>query len=421
METRKVIAITISILVVIGAVGGMLVLNSSRPEPTTKAVAGMFELPDGWMEDQEVIELDGEWEFYPGVLIEPGSPFDAHRSIRTYIEVPGSWDSAQPHGGPSGSGTYRLMISIPDQGLFGIRTDTIRTSARIYVNGIEGASIGSPSTDYESYALGSRRQNIYTSSESREVELVIHVSSYDYRAGGIIKPIQFGSADAIEKMVDRSRTMDGTVIVICLAFAVHSFFSWLQRRSDLYLLHAAVAGLFMSLYLSTYGEQLLTVVYHYDYYTRLRIQIFSMPLVALHLLLFAKNLLPDYGNRTLIRINSWYLAASMLFVFNNTRIVPFIPFGVAQVCIGLGIVVTFINIFWMMFRSMGSEADSSVYLIVTFSSLFSYWLVMVMKMFFEMQTGPIPDILIVGTALSVSLLAGDRLQADRRRAEALSG
>lgn len=81
-----------------------------------------------------------------------------------------------------------------------------------------------------------------------------------------------------------------------------------------FLLHASIAGLFLALYLSTLGEQLLGLIYHYDYYMRLRIQIFCMPTIAMQLLLFTKNLLPEHGNRFALRANFRYLAALVPFV-----------------------------------------------------------------------------------------------------------
>ena len=257
-------------------------------------------------------------------------------------------------------------------------------------------------------------------SDQRHIELVIHVSSYDYRAGGILKPIRFGAAEIIDRQDNRSRAVDSIAIVVCLAFALHSFFSWLQRKNDRFLLHAAIAGLFLALYLSTLGEQLLGLLYHYDYYMRLRIQIFCMPTIAMQLLLFTKNLLPGHGNRFALRANLWYLAALVLFVFNRPSSSMFIPIGVSQLLIGIGTVVTFIHIAWIMFRSMSDNEDSSDYLVVIFASLFSYWTVMLLKMLFEMNTGKIPDIMIMLTSFVVSLMAGDRLQADRRRAQELS-
>ncbi|MFA5704629.1 MAG: hypothetical protein WCY55_06865 [Anaerovoracaceae bacterium] len=181
MTKRKQIAIVISILVFAGAIAGMLYVNRSPDVSHVRAVGGVLELQMGEAGETAPILLDGEWELYPGVLIEPGErdgdlresdgdtgesqrsgqagrmgAFAAHRDIRTLIQVPGPWDEALPDGGPSGSGTYRLRITVPEEGTYGIKTGTIRTSARIYANGNLLTSIGTPSTDYATYELGSR-------------------------------------------------------------------------------------------------------------------------------------------------------------------------------------------------------------------------------------------------------------------------
>lgn len=420
MDQKRITALTISILIIACTITGILYINYQPESVAEKVHLGQLWLQDGFDSASPSIPLDGVWEFYPGVLAVPDAlRAGEHRAIMTHIDVPGSWNDAQPHKGPSGSGTYRMIVHVPEDGLYGFETSTIRTSARLYLNGVEAVSIGRPSVVKSEYALGSMPKTIYTTSRDGQIELVVHVSSYDYRMGGILKSIRFGRAENIAGHANKNKAIDAFVVSICLAFSLYFFLSYIQRRNDRFLLHIGLAGIFLALYLSTLGEQLLSLVYEYNYYTRMRIQIFTMPMIALQLLHFAKSVFPSRGNNTVFKLNVWYLLLLMLFVFNTPDSRMFIPVGISQAMIGLGMIVTFVHIGWILAPPKNPD-DSTGYMTIIFASLLSYWITMLLKMLFEMKQGQLPNILIIVTAFCIAMYASSRLQVDRLRAEELS-
>lgn len=144
--------------------------------------------------------MDGFWEFYPGQLVDPESIDEAFEKYeKIYVKVPGDWVTYLNNDKSVETGTYRLKIKVPKDGMYGIKTSTIRTSCRIFMNGKEVAGVGSPSLDKNEYSPGSRYEIGFADSVNEIIEVVIHVSSYGYRAGGILKSIRFGSFEAIVK------------------------------------------------------------------------------------------------------------------------------------------------------------------------------------------------------------------------------
>ena len=80
-------------------------------------------------EENGIVDLNGEWEFYWGQLLEPDD-FKTNNTIKPeYMNVPGEW--AQ-----NGYATYRLQVRVPD-----INTDynfifsSMSSSAKLWING----------------------------------------------------------------------------------------------------------------------------------------------------------------------------------------------------------------------------------------------------------------------------------------------
>jgi len=82
------VSITISMLIILLTIGIILVINFGKEESRYIAEEGILDLRS-WNKDKDkIIELDGEWEFYSGKLLESKEEFN--EEIKEYIKVPGS-------------------------------------------------------------------------------------------------------------------------------------------------------------------------------------------------------------------------------------------------------------------------------------------------------------------------------------------
>lgn len=434
MKKKRIFSIIISITLILLTMSSLLYIKYKTEEFDFYVNKGVMDLENWSMDRGELLNLDGSWEFYPGLLIEPemgiyneykidDSVFNGSENerLRQYIDVPGTWNSAlTTNGSASGSATYRMVINLPVEGIYGIKTSTIRTSAKIFLNGMEVSSIGNPSLDYSTFVPASRLVTGFTGSLNKQIELVIISSSYDYRAGGILKSIKFGEFDAITKQENINKAVDSMAIAACLAAAFYFLFQWLQRKEDIFMVYFSSSSLFMAIYLSTLNEQILYLFINYDFYQRIRVQIVCMVAIAFCFLKFVQHFFRQHKKNKIIKVISIGLLPILLLTFNTPGNPFFIPAGVSQAMIAAGMMVSYSYILWVMMKSLKKEQDSQEYILVISALLFSYWLAIIMKMLFEMEVKQIPLVIIMMISVSTSLLMSNRLQQDQRRAKALA-
>jgi len=166
--------------------------------------AGVLDLRGLALDDRSVIPLNGEWEFYPGELVEP-EVFEGTLMMedKQYLLVPGNWDSSVNDKEDGYSyGTYRLRILVDDQAevLQGIRLASVRSAFRLFVDGQLVGGKGEVAEEKINHLPVI--MPFYTTffPKHEEIELVLQVSHATgyWETGGIAKPIRFGGATAIE-------------------------------------------------------------------------------------------------------------------------------------------------------------------------------------------------------------------------------
>ncbi|WP_353095068.1 ATP-binding protein [Tissierella praeacuta] len=424
-EIRHIISIAISIIIGFTVISRLLIINFFNEDIKYISEKGVLNLDDWRLDEEENIKLDGEWEFYPGILLEPKeiktNKFKEYEKIRKYVRVPGSWESyLNEDGSIDGSGTYRLIIKVPEDRIYGIKTRTIRSASRIYLNGQEVAHTGITSIRKEGFKPESKYKIGIENSLNKELELIIQVSSYEYRAGGILKSIYFGSSESIMKDNNKSRALDALVISGCLIIGIRFFIIALQRNRERSLAYFSGANFFMGLYLSTMNEQLLDLIYNYDFITRTRIQTLAMIMSTACFLQFIHHFFKEYSNEKIIKKITGFMLLLMLFIFNNPEEPLSIPIGIQQILIIIGYTISYIYIFYILLKAIYNKAYSLEYILIITTSIFSYWFITALKIFLEIDLGNIPIMLILLMMISVASLMSHRLQLDYQEANSLS-
>ena len=176
-------------------------ISSAASEKQVTASNGVLDL-SGWdWEEQPVIKIDGEWEFYWNQLLTP----DDFRSINTaaqnkLITLPRAWNNYDLGGQTlSGSGlaTFRLCIKNPGDKVLAIKMPRIFTSFRMWENGNLLAQAGKVSDDSKQIVPQYLPQVHYIQTNTDTIELVIQVANSRHRSGGILESIQLGTASSI--------------------------------------------------------------------------------------------------------------------------------------------------------------------------------------------------------------------------------
>jgi two-component system sensor histidine kinase ChiS len=162
------------------------------------------------------VDLDGEWDFFWKESLslnkirerkDCSNPIYQRCSKEiNYIQVPRAWngfiynkiDSSENIESlelpVEGYATYHLKILIPEKGLYTLLIPFIGTEYSLYINNnLELQNGIFSSTAEESVPVRhSRLITFYT--QDTEIDIVIHISNYNYSRSGIFSKIEFGKS-----------------------------------------------------------------------------------------------------------------------------------------------------------------------------------------------------------------------------------
>ncbi len=231
-----------------GAVLGCLSLyrydnKYTAPGPTGNG--GVLVLDEGAMAETAVNWLVHGWEYYGGVLLTPedfrlGTPAP---DGTLYIGQYGGFDMGDPAGNPHGSGSYRLLIELPQaQNTYALYLPEIYSAYRLYVNGRELASMGDPSADAYLPRIGER---ILSFEAAGQADILLAVSDYSAFYSGMVYPPAFGAQQNILAMAAKRTVLRSVPIVAAFTIGALALLVWLfGRKNRLFLLYAAVCVCF---------------------------------------------------------------------------------------------------------------------------------------------------------------------------------
>lgn len=241
------------------------------------AVQGVLDLRDWELTGHQTLQLDGVWEFFPSKFIEQGE--DRNDLEQSYLHVPKRWDEAfvdeQIGQDAFRFGTYRLRILLNQdhEESYGLKISDMKNASAVYANGHLVAQAGVPATNLNEHQASTIPYTVTLTPEQGQVELIIHISNY---AGlsGIIKPIRFGTIEAIQL---RTYLSIGLQLFLCVVFLIHSLYALIlsllsTRNKGLFFLSLIMAfGLFTVL---TADDRLLLVLLKLNYEWSVKLPLF---------------------------------------------------------------------------------------------------------------------------------------------------
>jgi PAS domain S-box-containing protein len=206
-----------------------LLLFACQQNPTGKtppeAIRGVLDLT-GWDFEQDgPVDLSGEWEFYwRQHLYSQQFALPRQPDISAYVNVPQCWNAYSVEGGAlpgQGFATFRLTIrmSQPADSLAFDRLD-ISSAYRLYVNGKKVDAVGIAGKSFETTDPGFHRGISHFVAGDNTTEVILQVSNFHHRLGGLWESIRLGPEDNIRKKRERGLGFDlflcGSILIIGL-------------------------------------------------------------------------------------------------------------------------------------------------------------------------------------------------------------
>ncbi|WP_141501497.1 histidine kinase [Paenibacillus luteus] len=310
------------IIILIFLVFCLLSAKMLNQRHSPKAESGMLDL-SGWEKSGEsVLDLDGEWLFYPEQFLESTEDFEEASSYSS-ISVPGNWKSGftgKKRNDAKGYGTYRLHIALgKEAGQIGFRVPLIRTSHRLFINGEQLGGSGEVGSQASEYAGGVEPYIAFKEIDSSTIDVVIQVANYDMSgSGGIVFPISMGPQKLIIREHINQAAFEFGMIVVFLLLAFYFALVQFQMRRNGWV-YLVFLFIFTALSTANQGSRwLLSVWPTISYSTIVKLQWINALCVLYCLFLFVRIRFEEQVKIWAVRV----LPGAVLFAIGLTVLLP---------------------------------------------------------------------------------------------------
>ena len=320
---------------------------------------GQIDFLDFNFERESYYVLNGEWEFYPHILVSSTEALLPHTSIKKLLKVPKTWNSIDPQlAAGAGFGTYRLKFKLanPYQ-VLALRIRNQATAYKVFLNSELKGAAGNVASDPTSGIASYIPQVIPLGKLQAENELIIQVSNWHHRKGGLWNPIIIGDFSAIVSQHALIRAYDFLVLGALLLMMIFSFGLYAIRKDDKSLFGFGALCVVMALRIATSGERIILDLFPaLPYEVYIRIEYFFVIWTFPSGLFFISRLLKKHMIPYIMRINFW-----ISIILSSTLVLP--PPFFTHILLPVQILVVLQTgiIVWVLVRGLLDRAPHLIY------------------------------------------------------------
>lgn len=277
------------------------------------AVNGSINLSKWNFGTEGPVPLSGTWAFFWNKLYTPGDFRKTHPKP-VYTRVPDIWNHYRISGHPlpgMGYATYRLHVIVKDpEQTVAIHVPYASTAYKMWINGTLVATNGKVGVDRNSSVPQYLNQIV---SFHGNADIVIQVSNFQHRRGGLFQPVMIGTTGQIvrEMTVDESKQM--FIFGGLLSVGIYYLILFLFRRRALYHLYFALICVSLAVHTVCEGEVLITqFLPHFSWELQLKIEYITADVAKILLFpLFFNSLFPKLLHKQILRITT---SLSLIFM-----------------------------------------------------------------------------------------------------------
>lgn len=226
------------------------------------AVKGHLDLSQMEFNPQHSLELNGEWEFYWGKLLNP-STFEIENKVEFIpIKVPASWTSTKVDNQKVpvfGFATYRLKVDLPkNHEKLGLLVPKIWSASKVWINGQLVSARGKVSTrhnqNYENQIL---EELVMLDTKASKLEIIVQVANYDVLVSGLVQSFKLGYYPEMNEQLNLLNVRELMWIGCLLLMSFYHFILFIYRAKNTYYLFFGLACLLIALRVIVFGEHYL--------------------------------------------------------------------------------------------------------------------------------------------------------------------
>ncbi|MBI4806463.1 MAG: sensor histidine kinase [Desulfovibrio sp.] len=245
------------------------------------------------------VRLDGQWQFFWGRLLGPGDFTPGAVDSSDFLHLPGTWKGHEYHDQPlpgRGQATFRLRL-LPGTGdnQLALRLFAIHGAYRLWADGKLIASSGVIGNDDAGEIANRSLVLAKLESHAAPIELVLQISNYTLRRGGVLHPIVLGLPDQLER--DHIRTWAWSMCFVggMLIMAIYHFALFFLKKKEISTLYFGLECIIFSCIFVTFdsSDWLLAFMFpHIDPGTIARICIAAYAISGSFIYRFYRSMYP---------------------------------------------------------------------------------------------------------------------------------
>ena len=280
---------------------------------------GVLDLRNYNLQQNGYVYLSGDWEFYWNTLLTPESFKTDTFSNVSYFKWPGLWNGHIINGqklNGQGYATHRLRVLLPPgQESLKIKLNRVETAYKLWANGViisEVGKVGTSRSTMEPDWLPVSKEIQITSDT---LELVMQISNFKHRKGGIAHNLLLGTPEALDNETSRLIIFDMFIISVMLIMGLYYFSIFWLRKVERAHLYFSLVLIFSAIFTLFTGEILMKFFFpHGDWNLFLKLNFIANVLRVGAFALFMYELSPANINKKVVYVFSGIAIAHALFV-----------------------------------------------------------------------------------------------------------
>ncbi|WCN37676.1 sensor histidine kinase [Aneurinibacillus uraniidurans] len=287
---------------------------SQSNQPT--ASKGVLDLQAWNFAQDGAVKLNGEWAFYWQELREsPPSP----TASRHFLTLPHVWNGYEWNGTKlpaEGYATFMLTVRLNPREknrLQAIYMPIASTAYRLIVNGKQLSTNGIVGTTKETMKPQYLPRLVYLQPETDTLHIVLQISNFMHKNGGIWKEIQLGDAQQLANWKEGTIIKQSFFIATFLVFGLYHLAIYIPRRRDVYSLYFGIFCFLISVRAALQDNiSLIQMFPNFNWELALKFEYEAIFIGLPTFLMLIQSLYPQDINQKFVRIVQ---VISLCFVF----------------------------------------------------------------------------------------------------------
>lgn len=237
--------------VYIGLLLLLFVMGCSSHTPLLKAQQGEIDLSNWNFQQDGVVKLSGEWDFYWQKL----TPSALNASEKTSITVPSSWNDLFPS---EGYGTYHLKLTGLQEGQqYGIKVPYTASAFDLWINEQKLLSGGTTGVSQRTTHPSSKAEEVYFKATDTSMDLYVTISNFHHRDSGMVSSFKLGEAKQVLHLSKKLLAFEAILFGSLVLAGLYHFVLYFHRKKEKKVLLFGIACLIISTRVIVIGEQII--------------------------------------------------------------------------------------------------------------------------------------------------------------------